>query len=811
MTYAIKKAAVLGSGIMGSGIAAHLANAGILSVMLDIVPRELTPDEQKRGLTLQDKVVRNRIGQQALDKAVSSKPAALYTPKGAGLITVGNFEDDWDKIADADWVIEVVVERLDIKRSIFQKVKEYAKPDAIISSNTSGLRLASIVEGMGEDFEKRFLITHFFNPVRYMRLLEIVPGAKTDPELTTFMQQFGTDVLGKGVVIGKDAPAFIANRIGLFGFANILKRMAEGDSNGGGAYSVAEVDAIFGPAMGRPKSAVFRTTDLSGLDTTWHVAKNIYENAPDDEAHDLYTLPDWVERMYTRGMLGDKTGSGFYKKTKSADGETVILEIDQQTLDYVAQRKLRMPSLNANKNADDLSQKLKVLVYSNDRAGELAWKATADTLIYIANRVGEIADDIYSIDRAMRWGYNWQLGPFESWDVLGVAESVAKMEAEGRTVPQLVRDVLQKGQGAFYRHDGARTEYWDVAAQSYQLLPQEANTVDLAALRRPDSQNGGKNRVIRENAGATLYDMGDGVACLEFHTKLNALDPDIFEMMQHALETVKDGWKGLVIGNQADDFSAGANLFLALMGANNDAWTELEASIKTFQDLNTAIKFSPVPVVVAVAGRALGGGCEIPLAAARVRAAAEAYFGLVEVGVGLIPGGGGTKEILLRQLERLPKGGPFRPVQAAFELIGYAKVSTSAADAMSMGILRKTDQISLNRDLLLGAAKRDVLQLADGYVPPTPKTFRLPGEGGRLAMEQAIDGFVSLKQISEYDSYIAKRLAWVLTGGDVQPIDEVSEQDLLDLERQVFLELLKQPKTRARMEHTLATGKPLRN
>ena len=461
---------------------------------------------------------------------------------------------------------------------------------------------------------------------------------------------------------------------------------------------------------------------------------------------------------------------------------------------------------------DDLSQKLKVLLYSNDRAGELAWKATADTLIYVANRVGEIADDIYSIDRAMRWGYNWKLGPFEGWgrDWRGPSRW-RRWKPKAAPSHRSCADVLEKGQGTFYLHDGTRTQYWDVASGSYQPVPQEADAVDLAALRRPDSANDGKNHIIRENAGASLYDLGDGVACLEFHTKLNALDPDIFEMLHFALETVRSGWKGLVIGNQADDFSAGANLFLALIGANNEAWAELEESIKTFQDLNMAIKYSPVPVVVATAGRALGGGCEIPLHAARVRAAAETYIGLVEVGVGLIPGGGGTKEILIRQLERMPKGGPFRPVQAAFELIGYAKVSTSAADAVGMGILRKSDGINLNRDLLLGTAKRDVLQLADGYTPPQPKTFRLPGEGGRLAMEQAIDGFVSLKQISEYDGYIAKRLAWVLTGGDAQPIDEVSEQDLLALERQVFLELLKQEKTRARMQHTLETGKPLRN
>ncbi len=797
MAYKIEKVGVLGAGVMGAGIAAHLANAGIPSVLLDIVPAGVAADEPKSE--------RNKLANNGLQTALKSSPAAFYTPRQAELITTGNFEDDWSKLADCDWIVEVVVERLDIKQQVFKRLVEVVSPQAIISSNTSGISLAAMAEGLPEDFQRRFLVTHFFNPPRYMKLVELVTTSQTDPALVTFMQSFFEDTLGKGVIVAKDTPNFVANRIGIYGMMATLRRMAEF------GLTVEEVDAVLGRASGRPKSAAFRTSDLVGLDTSLHVARNVYDNAPNDEQRDLFQVPDWVQKMADNKWLGDKTGQGFYKKTK-VGGQTKILALDPATLEYreQAEKPLADTKLAEAERRSDPRKRLETLVYLDDRAGKFAWNLTADTLIYTANRLPEIAEDILTIDNAMKWGFNWDLGLFEGWDAIGPLKSIERMRQEGRELPQWVTNFVSRGQGYFYIEQDGKKNYWDFQAEQYKPLPENPNLISLAKLKQD------KANLLDRNESASLLNLGDGVLLLEFHSKMNAIDSDLVGMGLRALATLNDGdsYNSLVISNEAADFSVGANLFLALMAANQGQWAELEKGVKAFQDFNMAIKFSPKPVVVAPFGRALGGSCEIVLSGAKVRAHGESYIGLVEVGAGLIPGGGGNKEVLIRQFQKMRgMGGPMPAVQKAFELISYAKVSTSAEEARAMGILRKSDAISLSRERLISDAKADALELVRaGYKPPEPIMLKLPGEGGRLAIEQAIDGLVLTKTISEHDAVIAYKLAYVLTGGDeASPSREVSEQYLLDLEREAFIDLCKLPKTQERMQYILMQGKPLRN
>ncbi len=801
----IKKVAVLGAGIMGSGIAAHLANAGIPAYLLDIVPNKLTAEEEKRGLTLQDKSVRNRLAEGGLQNALKSSPASFYTPKGAELITIGNFEDDWDKLAECDWIIEVVVERLDIKRQVFKRVAEIARPDAIISSNTSGISIVAMAEGLPESFQKRFLVTHFFNPPRYMKLLELVPHPNTDPAVMEFMQQFGEDVLGKGVIIAKDTPNFVANRIGIYGMGSTLKWMAEY------GLRVEEVDAVLGPASGRPKSAAFRTSDIVGLDTSLHVARNVYENAPTDPERESFNITGWVSQMAQNGWLGDKTGQGFYKKTKDAKGKTVILSLNPQTMEYEAQleKPLADTKLEEAARRSDPRKRLATLAYLEDRAGKFAWGVMADGLLYTAKIISDIANDIVTIDQAVKWGFNWDLGLFEGWDAIGVAKSVQKMQAEGREIPEWISTFLSQGQGTFYIEQDGRRYFWDFVTATYKPVPERTDLSSLARLKKD------KANIVLSNESASLIDIGDGVACLEFHTKMNTIDPMLVELGMQALHEINSNpkWLGLVISNEADDFCAGANLFMAVMAANNGQFDEIEKGVKGFQDFCMAIKYSTKPVIVAPFGRVLGGGAEIVLAGARVRAYAETYIGLVEVGVGIIPGGGGNKELLLRNIEKMRgMAGPFPPVQKTFETISFAKVSTSAEEGRSMGFLRKTDKLTLNRERHITDAKADVLELANGYKAPQPATYKLPGEGAYLAAEQQIEGMEMTRTISKHDGAIARKLIYVLTGGDqASPVNEVSEQFLLDLERAAFVELTKMPKTLERMQYILMNGKPLRN
>ncbi len=796
MSYQIRKVAVLGAGVMGAAIAAHLANVGIPSLLLDIVP----PDAKKD---------RDVVARTGLEKTLKSRPAAFYSKRGARLVTVGNIEDDLEDLADVDWIVEAVVERLDIKQALYSKLETVLTPGTIISSNTSGLPAHMLLEGRSEDFCRNFLITHFFNPVRYMKLLEIVPTSDTDPALAQFMQQFATEVLGKGVVFCKDTPNFIANRIGTYGFMSTFQRvLAEG-------YSVSEVDTILGQSMGRPKSAVFRTADLSGLDTLMHVADNLYQNAPNDPQREVFRVPEVIREMVKRGWLGEKSGQGFYKLIKSPDGESMILELDLKTFEYVPQHKERFTSIGVARNLSDPKQQMLAVLSGDDRASLLARETTADSLIYAADLAEEIADSVVAIDEAMRWGFNFALGSFEVWDVLLENPEVLEKVFQDRELPALVRRVTTDGLGTFYTGSVGQRKYFDFHSSEYKPVPQPQGSISLEALKTD-------NRVLRDNGSASLIDLGDGVACIEFHTKMNTIDEGIIEMLHYAVEEGPKQFRALVVGNEAADFSAGANVLLVLMGSRSGEWKMLENALNGLQRAHQLLKYSPIPVVAAPTGRALGGGCEIIMHCNHTRALAESYIGLVEVGLGLVPAGGGCKELLLRQgadvaTQKAGKtGGPFTPVRKAFETIAFATVSTSAVEAQELRFLRKTDAITVNRDLLLRDAKADAIKLADAqaagkWQPAQPQQLLLPGAGARLVLEQQIEGLLITGKISEHDAIVARHLARVLTGGDCSPVEPVTEQYVLDLEREAFLSLCGMEKTQERMQAILMTGKPLRN
>ena len=795
MSYDIKKAGVIGAGIMGAGIAAHLANAGIPVVLLDIVP----PDARESG----DPAARNRITQAGLDRAVKAKPAsAFYDTRSTRLITVGNVEDDFEKLAECDWVVEVVIEELAAKRETYARLEGVRKPGSIVSSNTSGLPARLLTEGRSEDFRRHFLITHFFNPVRFMKLLELSPDVDTDPDLLRAMTAFGTERLGKGVVICKDTPNFIGNRIGTYGFMATVRRMLDE------GFKIEEVDAILGPAMGRPRSAVFRTADLAGVDTLVHVADNLYENLPHDPQRDLFKLPDFIRQMVERKWIGDKTGQGFYKRAKDASGQTAILALDPATMDYRAQDSVHFSSLDAVKGNDDALERVRAILASTDRAGQFAWEVTADTLLYSAAVTPEIANDVPSVDNAMRWGYAWDIGPFETWDALGVEALAERMTAEGRTLPPLVEQVLGSGEGRFYTAATPRS-YFDFTTKRYTPEQERVPVLALAPLKRA-------GKVVKENRSASLIDLGDGVLGLEFHAKLNAIDDDMTKLVVAAVEEANANWRALVVGNDAPDFCVGANLAQVLMGSRMRQFALIEKAVVALQQANLGLKYSAVPVVVAPAGRTLGGGAEFVLHGQHVRAAAETYIGQVEVGAGLVPAGGGCKEMLARWAGMTPEHGPFPAVRHAFEILAVGTVSTSAAEARKLGFLRKSDAITLDRERLLADAKADALALAERkdkgeWRPPEPPTFHLPGAGGRLVLEQVAGNLRLQGKASEHDLVVSSKLAYVLTGGDCSPLDTLTEQRILDLEREAFLSLCGMPKTQARMEALLKTGKPLRN
>ena len=800
MPYQIRKAAVFGAGVMGAAIAAHLANVGIPSLLLDIVPPDAGRD-------------RDRVARTGLERAINARPAAFYSKKAARLVTVGNIEDDLGELANVDWIIEAVVERLDIKRSLYVKVEQVLTPGTIITSNTSGLPAHLLTEGRSEAFRRNFLITHFFNPVRYMRLLELVPGVDTAPELMRFMQKFSTEVLGKGVVLCKDTPNFIANRIGVYGSLSTLYRaLNEG-------YTVGEVDTILGPSMGRPRSAVFRTGDLSGLDTLANVASNLYENAPGDEQREIFRVPEFVQEMIQRGWLGEKSGQGFYKRIKSPTGESTILELNLKTFEYEPQQKVRFPSLGAARNIDDPVKRVLTILAADDRAGQLARETTADSLIYAANHTPEIADSIVAVDEAIRWGFNFDMGSFEMWDVLlQHPDILQKVLLEGtgtQALPELVQRVKDKGEGTFYIGASGNRQFFDFHTDTYKPVPTPEGALSLAAAKA-------SNKVIRDNGSASLIDLGDGVACLEFHTKMNTIDEGIIEMLRYSVEEGQKQFRAVVMNNDAADFSAGANVMLVLMGAKAGQWDMIEAALTGLQQAHQLLKYSSIPVIAAPSGRALGGGCEIIMHANHVRAHAESYLGLVEVGVGLIPAGGGCKELLVRlgatvdDQKARKTGGPFTPSRRAFETIAFATVSTSAAEAQELRFLRKSDAITVNRDLLLRDAKADALRLADAresgqWRPAQPPMLLLPGPGARLVLEQQIENLLLTGKVSEHDAVIGRHLARVVTGGECSPVIPVTEQHVLDLEREAFLALAGMEKSQDRMQAILMSGKPLRN
>jgi 3-hydroxyacyl-CoA dehydrogenase len=802
----IRKVAVLGAGTMGARLSAHLANASIPSVLLDIVPPALTPEEQAKGLTLGDAKVRNRFAQAGLEAALNSRPAAFFVPEVGRMIALGNFEDNLTWLRDCDWIIEAVTEDRSIKRTLLEKVMAVRAPGAVVSSNTSGISIASILEGFSAELRRHFLGTHFFNPPRYLKLLEIIPVAETLPEVVEAVSRFGEVVLGKGIVIAKDTPNFIANRIGTFTTLNILRAMQED------GYTIEEIDALTGPAMGLPKSATFRTLDIVGLDVLAHDVKNLAESLPHDERHDLFQLPDFIQQMMQRRLLGDKTGQGFYKKVKAKDGgeESEILALDFKTFDYRERQKPKFPSLEMARSIEDARERVRTLCQSPERAGQFYRKVLFDTFHYTAMRLPEISDDIVSIDNSMKWGFNWECGVFELWDAVGIEKVVDAWKKAGRSTPPLVKKLLATGNKSFYASgDGARS-YFDFGSGGFRDIKDKPGVLLLSSLKA-------RKKEIRKNAGASLIDLGEGVVCLEFHSKMNTVGADTVQMIHSGLEALNEGFDAMVIGNQAANFCVGANLMMVQMTIQEGEWDDLQGAVRAFQNANMALKYAPKPVVAAPFGLTLGGGMEMVLHATRVRAAAETYLGLVEVGVGLIPAGGGTKEMLVRAMDAVPADpevDPFTFVKEVFLNIGMAKVSSSAEEARKLGYLSAKDSISMNRDRQLADAKQLALGLARlGYRPGSPRAdVRVLGQGAFVKMKLGLHLMRRAEYISDYDVVIGTQLAKILSGGgEFTSPQLVSEPYLLDLEREAFLSLCGQKKSSERIQFMLKHGKPLRN
>ena len=802
MVLNIRRVAVLGAGVMGSGIAAHFANAGIPCLMLDIVPPTLSDEERKKGVTEKDPAFRNRFAARGLEGIRKSRPALLYSKKDIGLVSIGNLEDDLPRVAECDWIVEAVTENLKIKRDLYARLEAVRKPGTIVTSNTSGIAISQMTEGRSDDFRRHFLVTHFFNPVRYMKLLEIVPGEETDPAILAAVAEFGERRLGKGIVYAKDTPNFIGNRIGIFGLMYAMHAMVED------GLTIEEVDRILGPAMGRPKSAAFGTGDLVGIDTLLHVADNVYRNLPDDPQRERFLPPPFVTEMAKKGWLGRKAKSGFFKMEGKGETKKKFV-LDYRALDYRPAAKVSFPSLDAAKGEEEVGTRIRKVIAGDDKAAVYAWKVLSETLLYSASRIPEISDDVQNIDNAMKWGFNWTLGPFETWDAIGVPESVARMRQEGKKIPGNVEKMLAGGNNSFYRRREGVLEQYDFAKGAYVPSPVSPDVLLLPALRD-------RNRVVKRNAGATLYDLGEGVLCLEFHTKMNAIDADIVALMNEGVALAEKEFAGMVIANHAENFCVGANLMLLFLEAQNKNFDNIETMVREFQNACMRLRYSGKPVVAAPAGLTLGGGCEICLGADRVRAAAETYLGLVEIGVGLIPAGGGTKEMVIRHLDGIPDGvaaDPFPFLRKAFETVGMAKVATSAKEAQELGFLRPWDRITLQRDFLIQEAKNTVLALnREGYEHPRPRAdIVLPGRAEFANFAYGLYTMRVAGHISEFDERVGRKIAFVMTGGDVPRGTRLSEQDLLDLEREAFLSLCGEEKTQARIQYMLMKGKPLRN
>ena len=797
----IRQAAVIGSGVMGGGIAALLAGAGIKTFLLDIVPFDLKEKERD------DPVARNRIVKAGLDAVLLSSPSLLMQKKDVNRIATGNLEDDFDRISDCDWIVEVVVENLKIKQDLFKRIERKRKPGAVVSSNTSGLPLKAMSQGLGLDFKQHFLGTHFFNPVRYMHLLEIISGKETLHEVLEFMSDFGERILGKGIVWAKDTPNFVGNRIGVQGIVKAMQLMIE-DS-----LSIPEVDALFGTAMGRPKTAMFKTCDIVGLDTLGHVAKNTYELIADDEQRDSFILPKFVDQMIQKNFLGQKTKNGFYKTDLTPERKKIRKVIDPHTLDYSEYEPPDFPCLAEAKKTKTLPEKIKAIVYGQDKGAGFAWKVVANGLIYAVNRISEISDTIVGIDRAMRWGFNFEMGPFETWDAIGLEASVDKMEKDGFEVPEKIKRMIAAGHTTFYKTDMGKRFAYNFDSESYIEVVVNKTMVSLKTLK--DTGN-----LVQSCKSASLIDLDDGVFCLEFHTKMNALNKEVIEFQQEAMEYVDANGLGLVIGNQAGGmpgaFSAGGDLYFMAGLAMQGKFSEIDAFLRFAQDAIQKEKYSSFPVVSAPYGMTLGGGCEVCLGADRIVAHAELYMGLVEIGVGLLPSGGGCLNLWKKFVQTIPDAVIdvdlakfFVPV---FMSIAKAQVSTSAAEARNSGFLGPKDRIVFNRDHLIGEAKKEVLKMVDeGYAPPIKQPIKVLGQAAQGMIEVEIFNMLKGKFITEYDAFLAKRIAFVISGGEVRDNSIVEEDVILNLEREAFVDFWKEEKTIARVDHMLKTGKPLRN
>ncbi|MFA0961821.1 3-hydroxyacyl-CoA dehydrogenase NAD-binding domain-containing protein [Roseivirga sp. BDSF3-8] len=800
MKRAIKKVAILGSGVMGSRIACHFANIGVKALLLDIVPRELTDEEKAKGLTLEDPRVRNRIVTSSFQSITKANPSPLYHKEYADRIKLGNFDDNLKEIEDCDWVIEVVVENLDIKKKVFDNVEKYRKPGTFISSNTSGIPIHLMLEGRSDDFKKYFCGTHFFNPPRYLQLLEIIPSPETDLEVIDFMMHYGDLYLGKTTVLCKDTPAFIANRVGIYAIMKVVNTMQKLDLN------VDQVDKLTGPVIGRPKSATFRTSDVVGLDTLINVANGLYNGLPDDEERDIFKLPPVIDKLKEKGWLGEKSGQGFYKKVKGKDGKSEILTLNLETLEYEDKQKVSFPTLEMTKPVDNLKERFKMLFSGKDKAGEFYRDSFFGLFKYVSFRIPEITDELFKIDDAIRTGFGWELGPFQTWDAVGVRKTVEKMEEAGYKPNNWVYEMLEAGHETFYKVEDGVRKFYDIPSKTYKAIPGIGDFIILDDLR--------KSKKLWSNDGASIIDLGDGVLNVEFHSKMNTLGSEVVEGINRAIDMAEKDYNGLVIGNQGANFSAGANLGLVFMYAVEQEYDEIDFMIRHFQNSVMRARYSSVPVVVAPHGLTLGGGCELSMHGDVMQAAAETYIGLVEVGVGLIPGGGGTKEMTLRVADRMQEGDvELNALQNAFMNIAMAKVATSAHEAMDMNIVLKKDRITINKDRQIADAKATVLKLAEeGYTQPIQRTdIRVQGKAGMALFLAGINGMKMGNYISAHDQKIAEKIAYVMSGGDLSYPTEVSEQYLLDLEREAFLSLTGERKTLERIQSMLQKGKPLRN
>ena len=791
----IRKVAVLGSGVMGSRIACHFAGIGVQVLLLDIVPKDAAEKT--------DKASRNKLVNEALQAAIKSNPSPVFTKDVAKRITTGNFDDNMKEIGGYDWIIEVVVERLDIKQKVFEQVEKYRKPGTLITSNTSGIPIHMMAEGRSDDFKKHFCGTHFFNPPRYLRLLEIIPTPYTDPSVVDFLMNYGDLYLGKTTVLAKDTPAFIANRIGVFGIMAIFKLVEKM------GLSIDEVDALTGPIIGRPKSATFRTADVVGIDTLVKVAKGVYDNCPSDESRDIFTIPEWLQKMTDNNWLGDKTGQGFFKKIKGTAGEKEILTLDLKTMEYGARKKPKFPSAEAAKPIDDLKTRLKALFTGMDKAGEFYRHFHYGLFSYISHRIPEISDEVYRVDDAMMAGFGWEIGAFESWDVVGVESSLKKMKDAGYSVAPWVEEMIASGAKSFYKVENGVRLVYSPASKTYVPAGGDKDASAFIVMRNFE------NRTLWKNSACRTYDLGDDVIGLEWYTKMGSIGGEVLEGIHKSLSLAEEKYKGLVIANDGQNFSAGANVGMIFMFAIEQEYDELDMAIRVFQNTMTRARYSSVPVVVAPHGLALGGACELSLHADKVCPSAETYTGLVELGVGLIPGGGGTKEFVLRAADEMHEDEPETiTLKNRFLTIATAKVATSAHEAFELGIYRKgLDEVVMNQGRRIAEAKRSAIEIYEsGYVTPAPrKDIKVLGRSALGALYAGINGMLTAGYATQHDSVVAKKLAYVMCGGDLSEPTLVSEQYLLDLEREAFLSLCGEKKSLERIQSVLKSGKPIRN